>query len=56
MEDHIANLKVCECGYHDRMNSLGYFELLLDNNEYTELDPVIHSKDPLKFVDKKKIR
>ena len=54
MEDHIANLKVCECGYHDRMNSEAYFELLLDNNEYKELNPNIKSKDPLKFSDKKK--
>jgi len=54
MEDHIANLKVCECGYHDRMSSKAYFELLLDNNEYKELNPNIKSKDPLKFSDKKK--
>lgn len=54
MEDHLSNLKVCDCGYHDRLNSLGYFELLLDNNKYTELDPNLSSKNPLNFVDKKK--
>ena len=54
MEDHQSNLNVCECGYHDRINSLAYFELLLDNNDYTELDANLSSKNPLKFVDKKK--
>lgn len=54
MEDHLANLKVCECGYHDRMDSKAYFKLLFDNNEYKELNPNIKSKDPLKFSDQKK--
>ena len=54
MEDHITNLNVCECGYHDRINSKAYFKLLLDNNDYKELNPNIKSKDPLKFSDKKK--
>ncbi len=54
MEDHINNLKVCECGYHDRMSTKEYFKLILDNNEYKELNPNIRSKDPLGFVDTKK--
>ncbi|OQX98505.1 MAG: acetyl-CoA carboxylase carboxyl transferase subunit beta [Bacteroidetes bacterium 4572_117] len=54
MEDHVTSLNVCECGYHDRINSLRYFELLLDNNKYKELNPNINSKNPLNFVDKKK--
>ena len=54
MEDHINNLRVCECGYHDRMSTKDYFKLLLDNNEYKELNPNLHSKDPLGFVDTKK--
>jgi len=54
MEDHVNNIKVCECGYHDRMSTKEYFKLLLDNNEYKELNPNLHSKDPLGFVDTKK--
>ncbi|RLD77271.1 MAG: acetyl-CoA carboxylase carboxyl transferase subunit beta, partial [Bacteroidetes bacterium] len=54
MEDHLASLNVCECGHHDRISSLAYFELLLDNDEYKELDANLSSKNPLKFVDKKK--
>ncbi len=54
MEDHINNIKVCECGYHDRMSTKEYFKLLLDNDKYKELDTNLHSKDPLGFVDTKK--
>ena len=54
MEDHINNIRVCECGYHDRMSTKEYFKLILDNNEYKELNPNIRSKDPLGFVDTKK--
>ena len=56
MEDHINNIKVCECGYHDRMSTKEYFELLLDNNQYKELHANLHSKDPLNFTDKKKYK
>ncbi|MBN1251911.1 MAG: acetyl-CoA carboxylase carboxyltransferase subunit beta [Bacteroidales bacterium] len=54
MEEHVLNLKVCDCGYHDRMNTLEYFNLLFDNNEFKELDPDLRSDNPLNFVDKKK--
>ena len=54
MEDHIKNLSVCECGYHDRISTLEYFKLLFDNNEFKELNPDLSSSDPLGFVDKKK--
>jgi len=54
MEDHIKNLNVCECGYHDRISSENYFELLFDNNEYTEINGNLRSADPLDFVDRKK--
>lgn len=43
-----------EDGYHVRVGSKQYFEILFDNNEFTELDPNLTSKDPLKFEDKKK--
>ncbi len=43
-----------EDGYHVRIGSEQYFEILFDNNKFKELDPKITSKDPLKFVDTKK--
>lgn len=43
-----------EDGFHVRISSATYFEILFDNNEFTELDPNITSKDPLHFVDTKK--
>ncbi len=42
-----------EDGYHVRIGSAEYFELLFDNNKFTELDPNIDSADPLSFVDSK---
>ncbi len=43
-----------EDGYHMRVGSNEYFEILFDNNEFKELDANLTSKDPLKFVDTKK--
>ena len=43
-----------EDGYHVRIGSNEYFEILFDENKYEELDADITSKDPLKFVDTKK--
>ncbi len=43
-----------EDGYHVRIGSNEYFEILFDGNKFTELNPNITSKDPLKFTDKKK--
>jgi len=43
-----------EDGYHVRVGSNEYFEILFDNNEYEELNENLTSKDPLKFEDKKK--
>jgi len=54
MEDHQAKLNVCDCGYHDRISAKKYFEILYDNNEYTEINPNLRSADPLNFVDRKK--
>ena len=42
-----------EDGYHTRIGSKEYFELLFDNNEFKELDAKMTSKDPLKFTDSK---
>ena len=54
-QDHINNKYVCDkCGYHTRIGSEDYFEILFDNNVYTELDADLVSGDPLHFVDTKK--
>ena len=43
-----------EDGYHVRIGSKEYFEILFDDNKFKELDTTLTSKDPLKFEDKKK--
>src|SRR5690554_978370 len=43
-----------EDGYHVRIGSNEYFEILFDNNKFKELDKNLTSKDTLNFVDKKK--
>ena len=43
-----------EDGYHVRIGSQEYFEILFDNNTFKELDANLTSKDPLKFEDTKK--
>ncbi len=43
-----------EDGYHVRIGSNEYFEILFDDNKYKELDKNLSSKDPLKFEDTKK--
>jgi len=41
------------CGYHERIGSHEYFELLFDDNLFTELNKGITSADPLQFYDTK---
>ncbi|HLT53204.1 MAG TPA: acetyl-CoA carboxylase, carboxyltransferase subunit beta [Flavobacteriaceae bacterium] len=43
-----------EDGYHVRIGSKEYFEILFDDNKFKELDAKLESKDPLNFVDTKK--
>ncbi|MCL4121221.1 UNVERIFIED_CONTAM: hypothetical protein GTU68_037238 [Idotea baltica] len=43
-----------EDGYHVRIGSNEYFEILFDENKFTELNAKITAKDPLKFSDTKK--
>jgi acetyl-CoA carboxylase carboxyl transferase subunit beta len=54
MEDHLVKLSVCDCGYHDRISASKYFEIILDNNEYIEINNNLRSADPLNFTDRKK--
>ena len=42
-----------EDGYHVRIGSAEYFEILFDSNKFTELDAEMESGDPLGFVDTK---
>ena len=43
-----------EDDFHVRIGSKEYFKVLFDDNEYTEINANITSKDPLEFVDNKK--
>ncbi|MDR0230444.1 MAG: acetyl-CoA carboxylase, carboxyltransferase subunit beta [Flavobacteriaceae bacterium] len=43
-----------EDGYHVRIGSKEYFEILFDNNDYKEIARSLTSKDVLKFEDTKK--
>ncbi|ALD20199.1 acetyl-CoA carboxylase, carboxyltransferase subunit beta [Hymenobacter sp. DG25A] len=54
MVEHKRLLYTCaKCNYHDRIDSAEYFEILFDDNQFTELDANLSSADPLKFVDTK---
>lgn len=54
-EDLAKNFYVSpEDDYHVRIGSKEYFQILFDNNKFTELDAKLSSKDPLKFEDTKK--
>lgn len=43
-----------EDGYHVRIGSKEYFEIIFDDNKFKELDKNLSSKDVLDFVDRKK--
>ena len=43
-----------EDDFHVKIGSKEYFEILFDNNDFTELDADMTSADPLSFVDTKK--
>lgn len=50
-----AHQYVCHhCNYHLRIGSKEYFQILFDDNEYTELFGNLVSGDPLEFEDTKK--
>ena len=56
-EDLAKNFYVSpEDDYHVRIGSKEYFEILFDDNKFTELDAKLSSKDPLKFEDTKKYK
>lgn len=54
MRELRSNSYVCpDDGYHVRIGSKEYFEILFDGNRFSELDSKITSGDPLKFIDSK---
>jgi len=54
-DEHAQTFWVCEsCGHHERIGSHQYFQIIFDNNRFTELNPHIISGDPLSFEDTKK--
>ncbi|MEP0823115.1 MAG: acetyl-CoA carboxylase carboxyltransferase subunit beta [Ignavibacterium sp.] len=49
------NLFTCaKCSFHFRIGSREYFNLLLDEGSFSEMDKKLQSADPLGFVDTKK--
>jgi acetyl-CoA carboxylase carboxyl transferase subunit beta len=53
-KDLDANWSVCpKCEHHFRLGARRRLELLLDDEQYTELDTELASTDPLKFADTK---
>src|ERR1700752_886297 len=54
MQEHTANSFVCiECGYHDRISSSQYFDVIFDDGALTELQERLIGRDPLNFTDTK---
>ena len=54
-EEHKKNFYCCvNCNFHARIGSSEYFDILFDTKKFTELDPKMKSKDPLKFQDQQK--
>ncbi len=51
----VENKYVCHyCGYHLRIGSKEYFEVIFDQNDFKELFANLRSGDPLQFEDTKK--
>ena len=52
--EHKLNQYTCiSCNHHTRIGSADYFEILFDNNQFTELDANMTAGDPLMFIDTK---
>jgi acetyl-CoA carboxylase carboxyl transferase subunit beta len=55
--EHEANKYVCtndECEYHEKIGSVEYFEIIFDDNKFTEINENLIAGDPLDFTDTKK--
>ena len=56
-KDLEANAQVCpKCRYHFRLDARARLRLLLDDDQWTELDTDVETTDPLEFVDLKPYR
>jgi acetyl-CoA carboxylase carboxyl transferase subunit beta len=53
-EHRLLSYTCSNCNYHDKIGSKAYFEILFDENIFTELDQDMVSADPLNFEDTKK--
>jgi acetyl-CoA carboxylase carboxyl transferase subunit beta len=54
-KEHTENKYVCpDCGYHERIGSKEYFEIIFDDNSFEELFADLAAGDPLDFKDTKK--
>jgi acetyl-CoA carboxylase carboxyl transferase subunit beta len=52
-----ANLWTClKCGYHFRIGSKEYIDIMLDKDSFKEIDRKMRSADPLDFEDTKKYK
>jgi acetyl-CoA carboxylase carboxyl transferase subunit beta len=52
-----SNLWTClKCGYHFRIGSKEYIDIILDKGSYKETDKKMRSADPLEFEDTKKYK
>jgi acetyl-CoA carboxylase carboxyl transferase subunit beta len=53
-QEHAATLHVCNyCGFHERVGSAVYFELLFDEGKFREIATKMEPADPLGFQDTK---
>jgi len=54
-DEHNDNLSICaNCNHHERLDSDGYFNIIFDNQKFTEFSKGLTSGDPLNFEDTKK--
>lgn len=53
-EDHRNDLSVCqECNHHERIGSQAYFNIIFDDQKFSEINKNLSSADPLNFKDTK---
>ena len=45
-----ANLNVCSCGHHFRVNARQRIGMIVDRKSFREMDPGLQSDDPLQFA------
>ena len=54
-DDHLDNMWVCQdCNHHEIVTAENYFDLIFDNQKWSEINKNLTSGDPLDFKDTKK--